>query len=302
MYCNGGAVAACAAKELLSLGFEHYGFVPYTIERTSRSHGGNRKSHEEIYWSRERREAFEKFVRMNGRDIQCYPGRMTGEFHAKPDPALVKWLTALPKPCGILAANDAVARNVICACRAADIAIPDDLALVGVDDWPELCENTEPTLSSIRPDNESSGRIAVELLSDMMARGLKKAKSRTFGVVGLTRRRSTMRRPGADPRVLKAVEYIRCHACEGITPPDVFAEMGCSRSLANIMFRRDMGHTILDEIHAVRLEKVKELLARTDRDVAAIPDFCGYASLADLRRVFKQRIGCTLGAYRRQEG
>jgi len=302
VYCDSEAIAACAARELLSLGVAHYGFVPFTIAPPKREKGAERTASDEIYWSRERRECFEKLVRMNGWPVECYPGKMSGEYAAKPDASLVRWVDRLPKPCGVFAANDAVARKVICACQTAGVAIPDDLSIVGVDDWLELCENTEPTLSSVRPNNESSGRIAAELLSEMMSKGLKRAKSRTFGVIGLTRRQSTMRRPGMDPRVLKALEHIRCHACERLAPSDVFAVMGCSRSLANLRFREEVGHTILDEIHAVRIEKVKELLTRSDRNVATIPDFCGYASLADLRRVFKQRVGCTLGEYRRSIG
>ena len=103
---------------------------------------------------------------------------------------------------------------------------------------------------------------------------------------------------GRYARVRRAIEFVRRNACAGVEPPQVIAEMGCSRSLANLRFRQATGHTILDEIHAVRLADVKELMLKPTLDVASIPDFCGYASLTDLRRVFKQRVGCTMRQFR----
>lgn len=149
-------------------------------------------------------------------------------------------------------------------------------------------------------DGQLAGELAGELLHDLMSGTIGEGLCRKYGVLRLTRRESTRRIPGMDKRVARAIEFIRRHACEGIGPSEVFSEMGCSRSLANLRFRQNTGHSILDEIHSVRLEKVKELLSRGDIVLSALPDFCGYASLSDLRRVFRQRIGCTIGEYQRQ--
>ena len=97
---------------------------------------------------------------------------------------------------------------------------------------------------------------------------------------------------------MKAIEYIRRNACLGISPPDVVREMACSRRLADLRFAEAMGHTILDEIHAVRLARVQELLLKPNVCVSAIPDLCGYGSLSDLCRDFKKRTGQTLRAWR----
>ena len=290
VYSGSREVAVCAARELLSFGFEDYGFVPWYCPESEEYRLITGDHSNEPIWSFERHQEFARIVGMAGFRLHVFDGT-----------SLEAWLRNLPKPCGVFAANDVVARDVVSACHLVGVSIPDDLVLVGVDDWDEICENTSPTISSVRTDNESSGRIVVELLAELMSKRQVVSRQRTFGVVGLTRRGSSCRFRGADHRVIKAVEYIRCHACEGISPPDVFSVMGCSRSLANLLFRQDIGHTILDEIHAVRLEKVKELLTHTDMDFAAMPDFCGYASLADLRRVFRQRIGYTLGSYRKQK-
>ena len=302
--CDGEAIAACAARELLSLRLDDYAFVAsdYGMVVQSGEHCSAPRQPGEIYWCRARRLAFERLVRMNGRRFHlfAYETITRDSDIGSRRRRLARWIADLPKPCGILAVNDYTALQVIAACNELKIAIPDEVALVGVDDDAALCENSTPTLSSVRPDHERCGWQAAELLDEMITSGKRRLPSRTFGVAEFVRRESSRRQPGVDMRVRRALEFIRKNACSGIEPPQVIAEMGCSRSLANLLFRQNIGHTILDEIHAVRLEKVKEFLTHTDMDFAAIPDFCGYASLADLRRVFRQRIGYTLGAYRKQ--
>ncbi|MBQ0032346.1 MAG: helix-turn-helix transcriptional regulator, partial [bacterium] len=112
------------------------------------------------------------------------------------------------------------------------------------------------------------------------------------------RRMSSVRGRAVDVRMAKAIEYIRLNACNGISAEDVAREMGCSRRLADLRFREALGHTVFDEIRAVRIERVKVLLAKPGQEVFAIPDLCGYSSLADLCRDFKKRTGQTLRGWR----
>ena len=173
------------------------------------------------------------------------------------------------------------------------------MALIGVDDVSYVCENSRPTLSSIRQDFGLAGRTAAALLQDMMDHPRRTWAPRPYAGGIVVRRESTSFVKGGDRLVLAAVEFIRRHACEGIGPLDVVAELGCSRRLADLRFTRATGHTILDEIHAVRLERARELLRNPRIDYASLPDFCGYNSLVDLRRVFRKRTGMTMGEYRK---
>ena len=297
VFSDGRKIAACAARELMSIGVEYYAFVPYIDSSTSARNGGG-----ELYWSRERREEFEQTLRMNGKRLFSVAGENGSCNHLgfNDGESLKEWVATLPKPCGVFAANDLLARNVITACQSANVIVPDDIAVIGVDDLMDQCENHSPTLSSVRPDHEGSGRIAAALLKELLDASCGEGVCRTYGVDCIVRRESTRRHPGMDVRVRKALEYIRKHACEGISSVDVYPVMGCSCSLANLRFRQARGHSILDEIHSVRLERAKELLSKSRVDMKALPDFCGYASLSDLRRVFHRRVGCTLSAYRKQ--
>lgn len=275
------SIARVAAGELLESGWENFAFIPFP--------GGSR-------WSRERERAFAEIVRDAGKRFHRFTGRpgKSGD-SGFASGALEHWLGALPKPVGIFAANDICARDVANACTALGLAVPDDVAIVGVDNRRDICEKCSPTLSSIAQDFEGEGQAAATLLARMMDE-----PERTFPPVrwragSLVRRESTRFRSVSDRegRVARALEFIRLNACSGIGPDDVAKAMFASRSVAYDAFTKATGSTILAEIHAVRLAKAREMLAR-----GILPDLvaqeCGYGSVNDFRRVFKRRTGMTI--------
>lgn len=284
IYSDAESIARCAAHELLSLGFAHYAYLPWP---------------EETVWSRDRGDNFGRLVKMNGKTFWSFSPEKSLFDMLAVQRQIGAWVRELPRPCGVFAANDAMAERLVAVCSAAGLSIPEQIAVVGVDDEEQLCENAAVTISSVRPDYEKAGFRAAALLDTFIRNPDCILNSETFGALHVTRRASTRLIRAADVRVLKALDVIRRRACEGLTPPEVVAEMGCSRRLADLRFREATGHTILDEIHSIRLQKVKELLACAYQDTGAIPDRCGYSSLVDLRRVFKQRVGMTMREWRR---
>ena len=282
VYNDSASVAAAAARELLALGFKDYAYLPYPADVT---------------WSRERGEMFAGFVRMNGKRFHAGPAKLPLSDVVETNALLSEWLERLPRPCGVFAASDFTASYLVNACARKSVAIPGEIAVLGVDDDERTCENLPFSLSSLRMDVARAGVLAAELLARLMARPHARPDAKAFGVERVCRRASTRLFPAADVRVVKALEFIRRHACDGITPPQVVADMGCSRRLADMRFREIVGHTILDEIHAVRLARVKDLLRRPQTVPSALPDLCGYHSLADLRRVFRRYEGMTMCQY-----
>jgi LacI family transcriptional regulator len=283
---DSASVASAAARELLSLGFDDYAFVPF-VSVTE--------------WSRSREEEFARIVRMNGKNIHGFssgskkngPKPRTSGYHM----ALAEWIVSLPKPCGLFAANDVVAREVVLACHKAGLDVPGEVAVIGVDDNESICENAPVSISSVRSDNEGAGYLAGDLLGAIIA-GRKNVQPRKFGSAGIVRRRSTSMHKAVDMRVVKALELIRKNACSGLGAAEAASAMGCSRRLADIRFREATGRTILDEIHKVRLAMVKRLLCRKDIEISSIPSLSGYSSIEDLCRVFKRREGITMREYR----
>ena len=207
----------------------------------------------------------------------------------------------MPLPCGVFAANDHLASVVLeCAARVG-IKVPKDMAVIGVDNDKSICEHTSPTLSSIISDFGRGGYMAGELLHNRISHPRRKEPNMRFGVLGVRRRESTFAysRP-ADNRIRDAMEFIRLHACDGISSRDVVERMHCSRRMAEIRFREVMGCSMLDEIRAVRLSCAKELLANTSESVAAIADRCGYSTTESLRRIFLETDGITPFQWRKR--
>lgn len=278
-------IAEAAARELFKFDFDNYAFV---------------SAQRDYPWSVAREKEFVRLVRMNRRAVHVFNGCETENFQIfEWRGRLLQWLAALPKPCGLFAANDFIGKNVLDLCRSANIGVPSDIAVVGVDDDPQICESTVPSLTSIRQDYENGGYSACAILDRLMSNPKKKPQKLLYGIACVTRRASSCM--CRDRRVQKALEFIRRHACERIGLDDVVREMGCSRRLATHVFRQFQGKSILDCIHDVRLKRVKLLLENPNQDMKSLPDFCGYKSLVDLRRVFKARTGETIGAFMRRK-
>ena len=274
---DSAADARLAARELMSLNLASYAYVPW-----------RRK----LFWCREREAAFRAILRANGKSVRRFSGRDNAETMLYAEEELMDWLRALPRPAGVFAANDYTARQVISAANHAGLSIPDDLAVVGVDDEEIICEHTQPTLTSVRPDFERAGELAAQLLQRLIDSPRLKPRTERFGPTGVIRRESTRRLQNRDQAVAKALEAIRLRACEGLTAKEVLTLFPVARRMAEIRFRKAVGHSILDEIQRVRIERAKELLRHGDvRDLTAVANFCGYASASVLYKLFMGHVG-----------
>ena len=275
-------VGEVAAKELLSLDLPHYAFVGWRKPR---------------FWSEIRRAAFLAAVRLHGNDCEVFecPPNATDAKRVK---MLGAWLKALPKPCGIFAVHDPVAEEVLQQAAVLGLAVPEDIAVIGVDDDPIICERTIPPLTSIGLDFEQGGFLCAQLLDARIKNPEVKSARQTFSVTTVTHRLSTRLFRQSDRRVTKAIAYIRRTACDGVTVPMVAAVMGLQRRMAEIVFRRETGHSIHDEIVDVRLERVESLLRNPRQEITAIAQLCGWKSSAALRAVFLSRRGKSMRAWR----
>ncbi len=269
--------ARLAAAELFRSGFRDYAFLTYPDDPP---------------WSRERGKCFARIIAEAGMAFHPFPAPSGGNGATYLVAHVAPFLDSLPKPCGIFAANDALGEAALRVCAQRGWAVPQDIAIVGVDNLEFICEGTTPTLSSISRDWNSEGCAAAELLAEWMAEPDRRPASRIVPASHVVRRASTFF--AADRRVAQAMEFIRRHACEeGFGPRDVVREMGCSRTLADSLFRKVDGRTILDEIHGVRLARAKEFLL-LGKPADFVASACGYASYDDFCRVFKRRVGSTV--------
>ena len=279
------AIATAAAKELLSLDIDNFAYARHFNPQP---------------WDLDREKAFAALIRQHGKRITSFtiPQQESVGNEVK---ELVPVLQALPKPCGIFAANDETAAAVITTCCKLGIAIPDEVAVIGVDNDEEICENLPVTLSSIEQDMADTGFLAAQLLERMMSPDGTPVKSLHYGIKRIVRRASANGLRNLDCRVAAAIEFIRTNACKQITPADVAEKMSCSIRHAHRLFPSIRRHSILDEIHLRRIDVAKEQLQAHVLSFESIAELCGYASLTDFGRVFKRYTGLTPRNWQKQQ-
>jgi len=216
------------------------------------------------------------------------------------DEEVQRWLKNLPKPVGIMVCNDLRGEKVLMACRAAGIVVPDEVAVVGVDNDEVLCDFSQPPLSSVVPNTQRIGYEAAALLDRMMAG--KPVPSETIYIepTGVVMRRSTEVSAIDDHQIAVAARFIREHACEGVTVQEAAKAAGLSDRTMERRFVKVLGRSPKEEVLRVRLNRAKQLLAETDFSLAAIGEKIGLEHTEYLSRIFKKKIGVTPGQFRAQ--
>ena len=254
------------------------------------------------FWSVERGDFFKRIVLRDVPDSAFFE-------YSGPDPstmrgrrAMMKWLGTLPRPCGCFLAADHLAASFYAAAQDARLAIGSDLPTVGVDDDERICLSLKPTLTSVHPDFFLSGSNGIKILETRLRNPDLPPQSRLYGALDTTRRAST--NPSyRDARVTKGMAFITVNACSKVAVVDVAAEMGCCGRLAESLFHKHTGASILDAIRKTRLEKAFSLLKNPRIPIDAIPFQCGYeASPAYLKTYFKRVTGLTMREWRKING
>jgi LacI family transcriptional regulator len=287
------AIGRMAAEHLLERGFTQFGFI----------------GHPGIYWSEGRRRGFlEAVAKAGGRcDEFCGSGKTLRRYHQrsweKEMTDVADWLRDMPKPAGIMACNDFRAIQLLDACRRARVAVPEEVAVIGVDDEEIAREVANPPLSSVVPNGLEVGYRAAAML-DALMHGRKPPEREVYVLpTGVVTRRSTDITAISDPKVASSLEFIRRHACEGIDVNDVLRHALISRSVLNQRFQDVMGKTMHAAIVTERLRKVKELLLlETGLSRDQIAERAGFKHPEYLCAAFKQAFGMTMSEFRRDQG
>ena len=277
--------ARAAARELLSTGYPSFAFV-HTVEHKK--------------WSDQRERAFAEALAINGKSCSAFRPSSEAESNIVWMKRLRRFLVEVKKPCAVFAANDRTAEVVLSAASLDGLSSPDDIAVLGVDNYEPICEHITPRLSSIEPDFRRGGRLAATMLLGLaMSKGIwRGSRVQTFGPLRVVRRTSTHILAVPDKAVSGAQDLIRREACNGLRAAHVAALFPCSRRQADNRFRRATGRSILEEIHAVQLERAKQLLQDTSVQLKAISDFCGFSNPNSLRKFFLKATGKTMTAWR----
>jgi LacI family transcriptional regulator len=250
-------------------------------------------------WSRWRRGHFERLAREAGYPCAVYrtSPRRPGESEAEVE-RLATWVARIPRPAGLLACYDFRGRQVLDACRRRGIPVPDELAVLGVDDDELLCDLADPPLSSVILNPYRTGYEAAALLDRMMSGARVGPVARRIPPLGVATRQSTDVLAVEDRDVAAVLLYIREHACEGITVKDVLRAHPQSRRRLEQRVRRLIGRSPHDEILRVRLNRVKLLLAETALPLDRVAELTGFFHSEYLSVAFRREVGLPPSRYR----
>lgn len=217
--------------------------------------------------------------------------------------ALGEWLAKLPKPAAVMSVHDLRATHVLEAAQLANIDVPRQLAVIGVDNDELLCDFTKPQLTSISPDHVHEGELVAEEMKRLLADRGHRHLPRTVRskLKTIVERDSTAAITPAARLADEAVEFIRRNALSGIRARDVVRQLGVSRRLADLRYRECTGTSILDTILDVRLNEIKRRLKSSTAPIRKITAACGFTGEAHAKRIFKKRFGLSMRDYRHAE-
>ena len=287
VWSDNPAIGQMGAAHLLEREFRQFAFCGYRGEA----------------WAEGRRDGFVAAIRQAGYPCALYESAWTGNQVSDcstEQARIARWIGKLPKPLALMACNDVCAQQVLNACRAADTTVPEQVAVLGVDNDEVLCDLCDPPLSSIALNPEQIGYEAAELLEHLMQGGERPAEPRWIGPREVVLRQSSDVLGIEDPKINAAARFIRQNACQGVTVDDVTAHLGLSRSTLERRFRECLGHSPHDQILVAQVKRVQQLLADTNLPLEAIAVLLGYEHPEYLGVVFKRITGLTPGTYRQE--
>lgn len=249
-------------------------------------------------WAQEREKAFRRLLQRDGLHVEVYRG--LGTSAPLWDSAVeqqIAWLHSLPKPIGIIAVTDARARQLLQACLTAGIAVPEEVALIGIDNDPLTRTLTRVPLSSVIQGTETMGRTAAALLHQMLHGKPCAGTQILVPPDAINVQASSLHQPLGNHYVMQALLFIRQYACQGIKTAQVAAYVGVSRSSLEAHFRKVRGCSVHDEILRFKLAAAAKGLADPDLAIADIASSCGFTSAQYLHTVFRREFGCTPREY-----
>ena len=280
------AIGRMAAEHLLDRRIKHFGY--YGAFDTT---------------SRERLEGFTSAIEARGFSCDAWGGDVQTEemWDHRHWPKLLRWVESLPKPVGIMTRDDSPGTDLAAACLSADIIVPDQVAIVSVNNDDIICESAWPPLSSVEVDFTRLGYLAARQLDTLLHGGTVPANERRLLVqpTAVFARLSSDVQSVDDTALSTAIAYIREHARSACSVGDVLRVVPVSRSWLERQFQEKLGRTPHDEIVRVRMEHARRLLVETGEPIRRVSERCGFGAVQNFNRSFTQHEGVSPAAFRR---
>jgi len=287
VYTDNNEVVDLAYQHLRQVGFQHLAFCGVEANQING-------------WAKERQMHFESLCEKDGFEKLTYLGKSISNrnWNSMIDD-ISKWIKKLPKPIGILAANDMRAYHILEACLRADISVPDDVAVVGIDNDEMICSLAHPPLTSVIQGTDLLGYYASEIL-DRMIEGEENIESKVVPPQGMAIRESSDSHVIDDDLLAMSLKYIRSKACSGIRVDEVANHCHVSRSTLENRFKQKLKHSVHYEITRVQINKVKEMLMQSTMPLKHISRVSGFSSPQYMSLKLKESTGLSPLQYRQK--
>ena len=273
-----------AAEHLLKLGFREFGFCGLT----------------NMFWSNDRCQAFKKTINEAGLEPHIFAPTKKQISINSDQKLLVEWLSSIPKPIAVMACNDDRASQLIEAAKIAEVRIPDDMAVLGVDNDEVICDLCYPSLSSIKLNNVRAGYESAKLLDEMMEGQEPETNRIIVAPIGVVTRQSTDIYCVHDREIADALRFIRENSREMIQVSDVAEHVCLSKRTLQLRFRSSLGYSVHERIKKEKINRMAELLTETNMSIIEIALNLGFSNINHISRFFKQEKGLSPLAYRRR--
>ena len=279
------SIAKMASEHLMEKGFKHFAFCGF----------------DSYDWSNERKLFFCRFNNEAGYDTHIYssPKSIKPQDWEKEQRHVSEWIKTLPKPVGILACNDDRGQHILEVCKLIGFKVPDDVAVVGVDNDPMICETGDPPLTSIALNVESAGYETAKLLDQLINKKKIKGVQIMVSPSHIVQRQSSDILAVDNPEVASAIRFIKENAKSKILVRDVVKMTNMSRRTLEKQFRKTIHRSIYDEIRSMRVEWISKLLIETDLPISQITSLFNFTDVEHISRYFKKEKGIGLREFRK---
>lgn len=253
-------------------------------------------------WSRVREESFVACAASADLSVECFDSSATGRMLRRGHEysKIASWLKKLPKPVGVFCCNDDRGYDIIESCKLANYDVPNEVAVLGVDNDPQVCNVCNPLLSSVSLGIEKAGFQAAEILHRLIEKKRVDVDEIAVSPISVVVRRSADVFAIVDDEVARAVSFIYNNAPDNISVDDVVEATTLSRRAIEIRFSKTINHTIADEIRRVRILNSKTFLRETDFSVSHISEIAGFSSTPYFSAVFSKVTGLSPLGYRKK--
>jgi|WetSurMetagenome_2_1015567.scaffolds.fasta_scaffold32278_2 LacI family transcriptional regulator len=279
------SIAKMASEHLLEKGLKNFAFCGF----------------DDSDWSIERCFYFDKLIKEAGYITDNYqpPVKIKKTDWENEQQHVARWIKNLPKPIGIFACNDDRGQHILEVCKMINLKVPEDVAVIGVDNDPMVCEISDPPLTSIALNVEAAGFAAAKLMDDLINKKSNLGKQIIVTPSHIIQRQSTDLLAIDNKEVALAMRYIMNNIRNKILVKDVVKETSLSRRTLEKQFKKTIRRSIYDEIRLVRVELISKLLIETDMPISQIASLFSFTEAEHISRYFKKEKGVGLREFRK---